>query len=355
MSTKEKERKQPSRAHSGKSAAPRKRPAATAKKESSATPARRKPVWRTVEPVKTAPVRRRTEEKPAEQPKTAVDVVYLPPKPFNRKRFLLHLATVAAVVIALLLGLSVFFKVDESKILVSGNNKYTAWDISQASQIKTGDNLLTFSRARAVAKIRKALPYVEDIRIGIKLPDTVMIYVTEVEVPYAVKAQDDSWWLISSSGTVIEKAEDGAQSGYTKILGIQISEPQSGQLAAALENANIQTDPDGNTIPVTVKQSQRLKTALNIADYLELNGIIGQATSIDVNDLADIQVMYGQQYQVKLGNETQLSYKISCMKYAIDKLDVYQSGVLDISFTTWQDKVGFTPFDDDRVSILQIT
>ncbi len=299
--------------------------------------------------------RRRSEQKPAETTKVSQEVVYLPPKPFNRRRFLLRLATATAVVVALLLGLSVFFKVDNSKVVVSGNDKYTAWDVWQASGIKGGDNLLTFSRARAAAKIRSALPYVEDIRVGIKLPDTVILEVVEVEVPYAVKAQDDSWWLISSGGKIIEKAADGAQSGYTKILGVQLDDPRSGEQAAALEPVQNQTDPEGNTVPVTVTQAQRLKTALNIVDYMEQNGIIGKATTVDVNDLSDIQVMYGQRYQVKLGNEMQLSYKISCMKHVIDKMDEYQSGVLDISFTTWPDKVGFTPFDEDSVSVLQIT
>ena len=298
---------------------------------------------------------RKTVSKPADNPKTAPDVVYLPPKPFNRKRLLLRLATVVAVVVALLLGLSVFFKVDEEKFTVAGNDKYSAYEVLQASGIKDGDNLLTFSRARAATKILASLAYVDDIRVGIKLPDTVIIEVVEVKVPYAVAAQDGSWWLVSSSGKVIEKAQDGAQSGYTRILGVQLESPRSGSQASALENAQVQTDPEGNTVPVTVTQAQKLKIALNIAQYMELNGIYGEATTVDVNDLAGIQVMYGQQYQVKLGNEMQLSYKISCMKHVIDKLDDYQSGVLDISFTTWPDKVGFTPFDDDSVSILQIT
>lgn len=308
-----------------------------------------------VRPVKVVPSRRRTEPKPVEKVKPVEDVVYLPPKPFNRKRLLLRLATVVAVVVALLLGLSVFFKVDADKFTVVGTDKYSAYDVMLASGIKDGDNLLTFSRARAAAKIRAELAYVDDIRVGIKLPDTVIIEVVEVEVPYAVAAQDGSWWLISSSGKVIEKAADGAQSGYTRILGVQLDSPQKGSEATALENIPAQTDPEGNTIPITVTQSQRLRTALNIADYMELNGIFGAAATVDVNDLADIQIMYGQRYQIKLGNELQLSYKISCMKHAIDKLDDYQSGVLDISFTTWPDKVGFTPFDDDSVSILQIT
>ena len=308
-----------------------------------------------VRPVKAAPSRRKTEQKPVGNVKSAADVVYLPPKPFNRNSFILRLATVVAVVVALLLGVSVFFKIDTQKFTVVGTDKYTAHDVLLASGIKDGDNLLTFSRARAAAKIRAERAYVEDIRVGIKLPDTVIIEVVEVEVPYAVAAQDGSWWLISSSGKVVEKAADGAQSGYTRILGVQLDSPKKGYQATALENAPAQTDPEGNTVPVAVTQSQRLRTALNIAEYMELNSVFGSAATIDVNDLADIQVMYGQRYQVKLGNEMQLSYKISCMKHVIDKLDDYQSGVLDITFTTWPNQVGFTPFDDDSVSILQIT
>ena len=107
-----------------------------------------------------------------------------------------------------------------------------------------------------------------------------------------------------------------------------------------------QVDENGNTIPVTVTAAHRLNVALNIADYLEANGIIGQAASIDVNDLGDIQFWYGQQYQVKLGNESQLSHKVSLAKGAIDKLsqESHNSGVLDASLTVDKTGVRYTRF-----------
>ena len=281
------------------------------------------------------------------------DVVYLPPKPFDRNRLLLRLATVVGIVLALTLSLALFFRV--KVVEVSGMSKYTAYQILEASGIKvesddsknpvTGDGLLTFSRAQAVAKIQAALPYVDDVRIGIKLPDTVKIDIVEIEVTYAVKAQDDGWWLISAGGKVVEKAAEGAEEGYTKILGVQLASPQAGERAVALESSTAETDADGNPIPVTVTEAQRLQTALNIAEYLEMNGIIGKAASVDVNDLGDIQIWYGQQYQVKLGDETQLSYKISWMRKAIEQLADYQSGVLDISLTVKTDGVIFSSFD----------
>ena len=310
----------------------------------------RKPVRKVRKPA-AAGTRRRasgtaTAKKPPEQARTSPDVVYLPPKPFNRGRLLLHLATVVAVVVALVLGLSVFFKVEH--IEVSGNVKYTAWDVSQASGIVAGDNLLSFGQAKAAGRITTALPYVAKARVGIKLPDTVTINIEEIVVTYAVKANDESWWLISADGKVVEKLGEGAEEGYTKILGVQLDAPESGAQCVAFETHQTQTDPEGNTVPVTVTQAKRLRTALDIASYLEANGVIGKAASVDVNDLSDIQLWYGQQYQVKLGDDSQLSYKISCMNSAINGengLKDHDSGVLDISFTTWPDKVGYTPFD----------
>ena len=91
------------------------------------------------------------------------DVVYTPPKPFKRGRFLLHLATVAAVVLAIVLGMSIFFKVEN--VQVSGTKKYSAWEVSEASGIEMGSNLLTISRAQIGGSIISNLPYVDTVRV----------------------------------------------------------------------------------------------------------------------------------------------------------------------------------------------
>ena len=285
--------------------------------------------------------RRKAAKKP--EKKASQEVVYLPPKPFNRNRLLLHLATVTAVVIALLLGVSLFFKVDTTKILVSGNSQYTEWDIVQASGLKGGENLLTFNRAAAASRIRLELDYVESVRFGIKLPDTVLIEVNEIEVTYAVKDQRDAWWRISSGGKVVAM-EEGEPEGCTKVLGVRIENPQVGYAAKALEDSQSATDSQGNSLPILVTNTQRLSTLLDIFQYLELNGVLGQVASVDVNNMGDIQLWYGEQYQVKLGDSTQLGYKISMMKKMIDQMDDYQSGVLDLTFTTYPDRGGYKPF-----------
>lgn len=270
------------------------------------------------------------------------DVVYTPAKPFSRSRLLLQLTTVVAVVLALTFGLSIFFKVE--KVVVYGAEKYDAWTVKEASGIQEGDNLLSFGEIKAVGKIQAALPYVKDVRIGIKLPDTVNIVIEELDVAYSVQDGANRWWLITADGKVVDQVDVATADGYTKILGVQIADPVAGQQASGWEHQVDSTDPTAETVIITVSAQERLNTALSILQYLEDNSIMGLVATVDVEDLADIELWYGQQYQVRLGDSSQLSYKIRCMCEAVAQLKDYDTGLLDISFMLIQDQVIYEPF-----------
>lgn len=277
-------------------------------------------------------------------------VVYTEPVPFNRRRLLLQLVSVTAVVLALVMGMSIFFKVE--KITVTGANAYSEWTIREASGISEGDYLLTFSRARASGRIIAELPYVNSVRIGIKLPDTVNIVIDELDVVYAIQSYDGLWWLMSSQGKVVEMTDAGTAAGYTRVLGITLEDPVIGESATVRETtiqATAQTDEEGNqvgTVPVVVTDEERLEVALQILQALELNDIVGEAASVDVTDLSNIELWYGTQYQVQLGNSARLDYKIACMCATIESSEMKTGyGVLDISFTIWENQVGYTPFE----------
>lgn len=275
--------------------------------------------------------------------RTTPEVVYTPAQPFDRGRLLLQLVTIVAVVLALTFGMSIFFKVET--VTVSGNEKYDAYTIWQASGIQEGDNLLSFSKARAGGQIKAKLPYVDTVRIGIKLPDTVNIVIEEWDVLYSIKDSTGLWWLITSEGAVIDQV-DGATAGeYTQLMGITLDAPAVGSSAKAVEPLP-QTNEAGEIIPVTVLASEQLSTALTIVQYMESESIIGEVTSVDVTDLGDIELWYGLQYQVKLGDTTQLGYKITCMNQAVSQLADYESGEIDVSFTIISDRPMYTRFSE---------
>ena len=295
--------------------------------------------------------------------KKNADVVYTQPKVFQRKRFFLHLATVAAVVLALTLGMSIFFKV--KTVSVGGTQKYTPWDIRQASGIQEGENLLTLNEAMVAGKIKTQLPYVNTVRLGIKLPDTVNIEITEHDVVYAIQASDGSWWLMTAGGHIVDGTTPVQADGYTKILGVQIELPKIGDQAVAAKpeepteapTEEGQTEPEETVaeteatapavIPITVFPAQKLEAAISILQQLELNSILGGVDSVDVTDIYDLRISYEDRYEVILGDSSRMEMKIKAMKQSVDQMTDYQRGELDVSFTTWPDQVGYTPFLDE--------
>ena len=298
------------------------------------------------------------------------DVVYTQPKPFQRNRFLLRLATVLAVVIAIVMGISVFFKVEN--ITVSGASRYTAWEIREASGIREGSQLLGISEAQISGRIISQLPYVGSIRVSIKLPDTVHIDIVEMERQelYGILDQNDTWWLISGEGRVLQQTDSATVAGCTRIEGVKLQDPQAGEQAMAwqpepeateptedtteaateaTEPSSESTDPTETTQPTEATQdtataAQKLEMALALAEQLAANNLKDKIASIQVEDLTQLEFWYTQQYQVKLGDGSNLAYKVNAAAMAIRQLASYESGVLDASFTTWPDQVGYTPF-----------
>lgn len=292
---------------------------------------------------KKRPKKRPSRKTESSRPKTPTPaVIYTQPLPFNRDRLIVQLITVTAVVLAIVMGLSVFFKV--KTITVTGAETYSPWAVREASGISEGDKLLTFSKIRAASQIMANLPYVKGVRIGIKLPDTVNIMIEEESVVYAIKSSDGQWWMMDSDGRVVEQANNAKAATATQVLGVTLEAPAVNQKGIATEATPSETNELGELIPVTTTGAQRLTAALQILKALEDNDIVGEAASVDVTSTEDIILWYGTRYQVNLGDTSRLDYKVDCMNDAILQMSDYQSGVLDVSFTVWPNQVGYTPF-----------
>ena len=269
-------------------------------------------------------------------------VVYTEARPFNRNRFILQLISMLAVVLALLLGTSIFFKA--KKVIVSGTKTYSAYQIKQASGIQDDVNLLTVNGAKVSGRIIKQLPYVQQVRVQIKLPDTVLIEVVEVAVTYAIQDKTEQWWLIDANGKVIESISGAESKGYTQILGVRLDTPTPGEKGVAEEPQPEGTTPDGETVPVTVYGRERLDVVLTVLKNLEKQGMVGNSiVSVDVSSLGNIELWYGEQYRILLGDSQRLDEKIRDMRNTIEYGE-YGSGILDFSYTTRPDEVICTPF-----------
>lgn len=269
------------------------------------------------------------------------EVVYMPPAQFNRNRFLLHLITLVAVVLALTFVFSIFFKV--KTVTVSGNVRYDAWTVREASGIKEGEGLLTFGGAKAAGKIRALLPYVKEVQVGIKLPDTVKIEIVESSVAYSIAAADGTWWLISAEGKVLEQIDPEKADDVTKIEGLLLAAPVGAQ-AKAHEEAG--QNAFGDEVTVSVSGQDRLEILKQILQNLEMNGVMGTVTTVDVTHSTDLYLWFGEKYQIQLGDGSRIPHKIECMQAVFDQEQYLEPGIIDVSFTDEEHPkdVVFIPF-----------
>ena len=221
-------------------AAPQRRRKTTAAAAPDRAERQRRTTQRRMTKKQNPPTRRRVVRAPHED---IPEVIYTAPKPLTRGRFALSLVSMAAVVAAVFLALSVFFRVET--ITVAGAEKYSPWMVRQAAGVEPGDALLSIGEARVASRIRMKLPYVDEIKVGIRLPGTVEIQITELQVTYSIEDESGAWWLISADGRAVEQVSLDKALGYTRVEGLAIRTPQPGEAVQALPGQII--DPDEGT------------------------------------------------------------------------------------------------------------
>ena len=165
--------------------------------------------------------------------------------------FLYKLLSVLLICGAIIAAMTLFFRVD--KIAVTGQKRYT--------EVEPGSNLYLLNKYDVARAITRKLPYIEDIRINRKLPDTLLIEVRESGRPFAL-VQDGSTWLISSNGKIVEQLPEKEAGQYGRISGCQLLAPSVGaaialateyasqqssllELIAALDDAGLTENVDG--------------------------------------------------------------------------------------------------------------
>lgn len=285
----------------------------------------------------TPPATRRVVRPPREE---VPDIIYTAPKPLRRGRFALKLISMAAVVAAVFMALSVFFRVET--IMVAGADKYSPWMVREASGIETGDALLSIGEARVASRIRMNLPYVDDIKVGVRLPGTVEIQITELQVTYSIEDETGSWWLIAANGRAVEQVTLDKALGYTRVEGLAIRTPQPGAQVQALPGQIIDADEGTAESQSQADADEQLSALIAVMTGLESNRIIGEISLIDVTDLTNIRLEYPQLLTVRLGDAERMDYKLGYLSAAVEQLEDTQSGELDLSLEYTEDAI-FTP------------
>lgn len=220
-------------------------------------------------------------------------------------RFLAVLAVLAAVAAACV----VFFRVNE--VTVSGNARYTAQEIVDASGIGQGDNLIALSKGQIASTIRMKLPYVESVSINRRLPDGVEITVRE-RVAVASVESSGGRWLISSQGKLLEEAGDHQ---VVRVKGLTALAPYA-----------------GSTMEVAEESANTLAYVLDILTALEEKEMLDPGGVLDCTHTSYITLTWGI-YTIKFPRGGDYSYMLRMIQAALAHEDMPQNepGTFDLT------------------------
>lgn len=231
---------------------------------------------------------------------------------WNKLSFPMWGRMLVAVAVVLLLML-VFFRVDRFE--VSGNVRYTAEEVANASGVTEGDVLMGVSKTRAASHIITKLPYVRQVVVSKLLPGTIRFEVVEDTAAVIANSEFGDQWLLNEGGKLLETMDEAAQTAYPVITGTVLLLPTAGDAAEY-------DDPEKGQM------------AMKVLASLETLGLTGFVQEICVEDLENVTVTYQERLEVGLGDGSDLDYKFQYMTQAAAQLPTGERGVLDLSFAS---------------------
>ncbi len=229
----------------------------------------------------------------------------------RRRKAIASLFAVCVISGAVIAAVTVFFKV--SGIEVSGSSLYTQEELIAASEIQIGDNMFAINKFDVANKILREFPYVGEIKIRRRLPDTFTFEITERKRA-AFFQQEKFRWLIDKNGYILESIAPEQAVAAPQVVGLTLMAPTPGTKIALGEEDGI--------YPLTA-----------LLAALENGGMIEKTGQIDVTKLYNLTATYDNRFLIEFGTQEELDKKIRMLTAVLKQLEPTDRGTINISDT----------------------
>lgn len=233
----------------------------------------------------------------------------------NRRRsrgslgFLWKLLGFLVAIAAMAAAVTLFFRMDH--ITVTGAERYTEQEVLDASCLELGSNLYLINKFEVRDRIFTQLPYVEEVRINRKLPDTLAIEVFECQSAAAVE-DGGGFWLVSARGKLLERT-DTPPVGCPLITGAPLVEP------AVSAQADFGADA-----------AYRAEVARSVLQEADKRGVREKVVSIDLSDDTALRMEYMGRFTVRFPWTADVSYKWESLTTVVSYLEANETGTIDL-------------------------
>lgn len=221
-------------------------------------------------------------------------------KKINRKRFIFSLVLLLVILLACIIYFLTTPIFNIINIEVTGNKKISADTYISLTQIQLNStNIFAITKGNITKNIKQNA-YVESVEVKRKLPNVLQINVTEREVAYQAK-YNDQFIYIDKQGYILEINEE--KQDIIKIDGLSTIQ-EAINVGQRLNNEDL----------------NKLDTILKIVNYCNYNSIENEIQTIDATDTSNYTIYFSKYGQVAyLGDASNLSERILWLKTILEK------------------------------------
>ena len=263
-----------------------------------------------------------------------------------RRRMIGLAAVLAALVAGIVLSVNLLFKVTGFKVenmdrtTPANTGIYTEQQITDLLGIAVGDNLFGFSTKNKEAALASQLPYLDEIKVRVGLPGTVVVKVHPATERYVLQLSENQWATLSDNLRILKI--DGSSPDGLILLEARPADAQpavGSNLILTAENAAMdQTEQVENVDASAETAFHDVNTALqDIRKNWEAYGLLDGVTYLSLVDLSEISFLYQGRVSVKLGTVNNLDYKMHFAANILLNADgtgiaENEKGTLDVSY-----------------------
>ncbi len=196
---------------------------------------------------------------------------------------------------------------------VTGTSKYTPEQIIEMIPVEVGENIFSFSASETEAKIKRALPYIGEIKISRDLPTAVVVEITEETEYYAADIAGETYIL--SPGLKVLERRNNTSAEKTGL--------------AVLKLNSVKMCVVGETVEFV--DSRVYDAIIDLYGLFGDNTIISKIRSLDVRSRFDIYLNYDNRFDVYVGDMENADIKIKFLVGIINDLYPDSKGSIDVS------------------------
>ncbi len=209
----------------------------------------------------------------------------------------------------MVVAVTFFFRVQH--IAVTGVSRYSEEEVLDASGLELGGNLYFINKFEVKKALFRQLPYLEEIRINRKLPDTLLIDVRECTADAAAQSTE-GWWMLSDNGKLLAQVES-PEPGCVLLKGAVLTEPAVGAQAEFGE-----------------AYSYRAGVALALLREAEQRGMRKSIAEVDLSDDTALCMAYLNRFTVRFPWTADIGYKLETLDTVVNYLENNETGRIDL-------------------------